>query len=60
MESGRQSDFQIGWGGGGVQHKRHFLERGKSQSENIQSFLDIGIYPYIVITLSGMLFSSKK
>ena len=54
----RRSDFQSG-GGGGHQQKRALpgkkgTYKGKSQSENKQ-FLDIGIYPYNLITLSGMI-----
>ena len=46
-------------GGGGTNEKGHFLGKkgtykGKSQSENKQ-FLDIGIYPLNLITLSGMI-----
>ena len=47
-------------GGGGTNKKGHFLEKKRAPTvgnlkAKIYNFLDIGIYPYIVITLSGMI-----
>ena len=54
---GRPSDFQSG---GGHQQKRALSGKKRAPTvgnlkAKINNFLDIGIYPYIVITLSGMI-----
>ena len=56
-DHGRSSDFQSGGRAPtkrGTFWKKKGIYSGKSQHKNIQ-FLNIGIYPYIVITLSEMI-----
>ena len=60
LRSGRGGRATSKVGGGGTNKKGHFLEKKGHLHWEISKrksyhFLDIGIYPYIVITLPGMI-----